>query len=207
MLVLFFTIKCLFFLRVFQQFSQLVTLVSSVVSDVAEFLLFFMTWVFIFGVLNMIAGEETDTVIGMNSVLSYSIQIFNNAIGNIATPTYTKWTAIKDTHPNLSTSMVGYLWILWFLQILFMLITLLNFLIAIISDSYADVMSKALVHQYSSKCDFNEETQVIFNMFPGWFDDSGTQGRVYVMRSSKDVSNPAFLHPSAMPLISSYNSG
>ena len=70
-----------------------------------------------------------------------------------------------------------------------MLITLLNFLIAIISDSYADVMSKALIHQYRSKCDFNDESQIVLNMFPGWFKDNQYQARIYVIRSSKDESN------------------
>ena len=85
--------------------------------------------------------------------------------------------------------LVTLIWGFWLINQYMNMIILLNFLIAIISDSYADVMSRALENQYRSKCDFNEETQVIFNMFPGWFDDSKNQARVYVMRSTKDVKN------------------
>ena len=38
-------------------------------------------------------------------------------------------------------------WMLWFIEILFMLIILLNFLIAIISQSYEGVMSTSLTNK------------------------------------------------------------
>ena len=54
--------------------------------------------------------------------------------------------------------MLSYSWALWATQIFLMLIIYLNFLIAIISDSYQAVMKEVIIRQYAAKC------QVIFEI-------------------------------------------
>jgi len=48
---------------------------------------------------------------------------------------------------------------------MFLSVMLLNFLIAIISQSYEEVMSTALTSQYSQRCELNNESFAILNFF------------------------------------------
>lgn len=68
--------------------------------------------------------------------------------------------------------MIYFIWILWFLNQFFNLIILLNFLIAIVSQSYDRVISESINYQYSHKSELNEETQRFFKVFrkPARFD-------------------------------------
>ena len=51
------------------------------------------------------------------------------------------------------------IWILWFLNLLFNMIILLNFLIAIISQVYDKIISSSLVYEYQHKTEMNMEIQ------------------------------------------------
>lgn len=57
--------------------------------------------------------------------------------------------------------MVCFIWILWFANQFLNLIILLNFLIAIISQSYDNVMSKSLEYKYNQRCQMNRECRLI----------------------------------------------
>ena len=53
--------------------------------------------------------------------------------------------------------MVYLIWLIWFLNLFMNLIILLNFLIAIISQSYDRVISNRLTYQYKHKSELNCE--------------------------------------------------
>jgi len=55
------------------------------------------------------------------------------------------------------------MWILWFVQLFVMQIILLNFLIAVISQTYEDVVSSQLNYTYKDKAEMNEECQLILS--------------------------------------------
>ena len=57
--------------------------------------------------------------------------------------------------------MVCFIWVLWFANQFLNLIILLNFLIAIISQSYDNVMSKSLEYKYNQRCQMNRECRLI----------------------------------------------
>ena len=80
----------------------------------------------------------------VDEYIFFAFQIFRNSIGDLAVPDYTFWSnriAQEDTN-KLAYIMIGYSWALWMVLIVFMLIVLLNFLIAIISQSYDSVMTR-----------------------------------------------------------------
>lgn len=64
--------------------------------------------------------------------------------------------------------MIGYIWLLWGLNQLFMLIMLLNFLIAIISQTYETVISASAIGKYKARCEFNLEVTQIVEIYNSW---------------------------------------
>lgn len=59
--------------------------------------------------------------------------------------------------------MIGVIWVFWFIHQYLVLIILLNFLIAIISESYENVMSEETQQKYMHRCELNLECLVILN--------------------------------------------
>jgi hypothetical protein len=103
-----------------------------------------------------------------------AIQLYRNSIGDIATPGYDYWSnnidaiekAAKTDTPALygtgrSYIMICIIWSIWFLNQYLVLIILLNFLIAIISQSYDSVMSTSLQTKYTQRCDLNWECTLL----------------------------------------------
>ena len=64
--------------------------------------------------------------------------------------------------------MIFYIWVLWAINIIYMQIMLLNFLIAIISQSYDKIIAAGLVVQYKARCQFNAETAIIAEIISNW---------------------------------------
>ena len=94
---------------------------------------------------------------------------FRNSIGDLAPPDYAFWineteefeikpdvkdTAIKSYYRYFFIILV---WIVWVFQIVFMIILLLNFLIADISEKYEMVIGERTLNVYHDKASLNKE--------------------------------------------------
>lgn len=111
-----------------------------------KFMLFFLSWCVVFSWLLRVAGvdfEDDKAYEGLDPFIYYIIQAFRDAAGDFVTPSYSLWEGKKEESETIYRILVIYIWSLWFINILFMNIMLLNFLIAIISESYENVISKA----------------------------------------------------------------
>ena len=116
----------------------------------------------------------------INDLFKYALYTYSNSIGNINPPGYGYW--IKNDICNIknmaesevysekcgqwrftSQMMIGLVWFLWLFNQFFMLIILLNFLIAVISASYDDVQSTQKVNEYNYKCELNFECMLLEN--------------------------------------------
>ena len=135
LLLVFSTVKGLFFMRVNEYFGMLVQLLMQVLIDLVAFIVFFITWIILFCFLYKISGTgvPADDYPHVNPLVYYCIQIFRNSIGDEKTPVYNFWSSRLNTDPLLAKSMIGYSWFLWASNAFFMLILMLNFLIAIVS--------------------------------------------------------------------------
>lgn len=120
------------------------------------FIVYFIIWIAWFGVLFDMNGanfvDQTDDYPDVNGYLKQFMQIFRNAVGDVQPPTYEEWTQ------NIpSTFMIAYVWILFSVFLIIMNVTLVNFLIAIVSETYEHVMDKAVQHTYNFKMIFVHE--------------------------------------------------
>ena len=62
----------------------------------------------------------------------------------------------------MGTLMIVIIWGAWLINIIIGTIMLLNFLIAIISESYAEVLDKQKFYRYQHKCEINLECLIFF---------------------------------------------
>ena len=91
--------------------------------------------------------------------------MFRNTLGDVQPPQYSHWLEQREAHPLLSTGVIIYTWILWYVEMFMMLIMLLNMLIAIVSNGYEEVVQNSKVTQYRFRCQFNFEATMIKEFF------------------------------------------
>ena len=99
----------------------------------------------------------------MNEYFYYAIQVFRNAIGDEATPDISFWQTKATEGPKIAVFNIYYGWLLWIISVLANLIILLNFLIAIISQSYDNVITRSSTVIYKGKCDVIFEITLLTN--------------------------------------------
>ena len=61
--------------------------------------------------------------------------------------------------------MISMIWTLWIIHQFVNMIILLNFLIAIISQSYENVMSKSAIFKYKQRAQLNQECLMMLDYF------------------------------------------
>lgn len=61
-----------------------------------------------------------------------------------------------------ATSAIYVIYAVWFANQFLILIVLINFLIAVISQSYENVMDTAVIIKYSQRCDLNSQISLIY---------------------------------------------
>jgi hypothetical protein len=95
------------------------------------------------------------------------IQSFENAIGNIHHPKYTVMKHHDDV--NLSVFWEGVqvlmIWTTWFLNQYTILVIMLNFLIAVINDTYVEEQNVEKMRTYQYRNELNIEYLLIRNFF------------------------------------------
>jgi len=113
-------------------------------TELAPFMVFFVSFIILFSILFQILGLELflDDYYGFKMAAAYFVYAYRNAIGDVQTPVYNFWLKEADDNPNLAWSMIILIWFFWFINQLINLIILLNFLIALISKAYEEIMSE-----------------------------------------------------------------
>ena len=123
-------IKTMSFLRGFESFGLLVSLIRQCLQDIMQYLLFMLFWIIFFWIEYLILGLEVDQEEYplVNFYLQILVQAWRNAIGDTSVP---KYTYIEENKKGIV--IISSLWTIWLLNQFFVLIILLNFLIAFIS--------------------------------------------------------------------------
>jgi len=144
-----------FFRGVYESFGQLISLIVICLSDISIFMLFFTAWIIFFTIFYRIA--EVDFGLGdyeeIEPNIALLLQTYRISIGDLAAPLYPRWILMVNSEDPLDhyigLVMITIIWSMWILHQFILLILLLNFLIAIVSQSYENVMQKTEVFIYS----------------------------------------------------------
>jgi hypothetical protein len=159
--------KMLFFVRIFEKFGFLVQMILLCVLDLIPFIIsymiFFMVFTICFVTLRMEVDPEVDLVENLSYFQKMLLQTFRTAIGEVAMPMYGKIMAKEGSIFN--SIHIILIWICWFVQIIFMFIIMLNFLIAVISSTYVRVLNYQKIISYVHKAELNVETFQLISFF------------------------------------------
>eukprot|EP00347_Sterkiella_histriomuscorum_P003781 403362967 len=143
-------------LRIFQGFSFQVTMLQAVFYDIKYFILLYAFVIFMYGLiftlLRIKTSEENDDYEGI-SLFGYFIMAFRASTGDFQV----------DQFKELQEEHIIYAWIMWISAVLFLNIILLNFIIAVISESYEKVMQKMIAESYRIKCQLVKERELLLD--------------------------------------------
>mmetsp|Transcript_19632 Transcript_19632/g.30271 ORF Transcript_19632/g.30271 Transcript_19632/m.30271 type:complete len:202 (+) Transcript_19632:2112-2717(+) len=157
-------LKVLFFMKIFAEYGFLVQMIFLSIVDVGPFMTFFSLWVLYFTIEFKILKWEMDEeeYKGLTEFVQRLILTFRNSIGDLSLPGYDKWLEQPTWESKLVVSL---LWLMWFVNIFLMLIMLLNFLIAVISQTYERVASSQISYTYKDRAEMNQECMQILSHF------------------------------------------
>jgi len=153
-------LKINFLLRVNSGFGLLVTLVRTAVVEMIPFSAYLIIWVFTFILLYKVTGQEATGRAGFkdNSFGNFLLLVFENSIGNINDPVF------DDT--NILGAKMYLVWLIWWFNQFMIVIILLNFLIAVISQSYENVMNSATILKFKDIAQLNREAYLVMQYLP-----------------------------------------
>lgn len=142
-------LNIMFFLKIFSEYGFLVKMVFKSIVDVGGFLSFFIMWLIFFSLqyanLNVEFGDDDGDYSSVPPWVVIVLNTFRTSIGDVQMAGYGKWEEERDlgdaeadpVKKYMASLMILLLWMFWFMNIALMCIILMNFLIAVISDSYA----------------------------------------------------------------------
>jgi hypothetical protein len=157
------SMKVLTILRVYPSIGNMVALLGACIKDIYGFLLFFMIFIYFIAAFYKLVGATFDKsdYLGINAdFLVYIMQTTRNSIGDIDTPEYFFWKAQMEKEGNwlFSEVMIGIIWfIFYFSNIILLLVVLMNFLIAIVSETYSEVTKESINNVYFFRSQLTEE--------------------------------------------------
>ena len=147
------SMKVLFYTRIFKNYGRLTELLIQALYDLVPFMVFFFTAIIVFsGVFNVLLNNtkpdepNDDEYPNLPNWSRDILWTFRNSIGDLQMPDYSYWTEQykfddKGKGPKAFSYyfIVAYFWIVWVMNVFTLLIIMLNFVIAAISESYATV--------------------------------------------------------------------
>jgi ABC-type multidrug transport system fused ATPase/permease subunit len=126
---------------------------------------FFILWTVLFAMEFHVLKSNTQDVKsyeGIHEIFKYVIFAFENGIGNINPPTVEEWYFEEKT--SITQSVLIYLiYIFWIMSQYIMLIVLLNFVIALLSGVYEQVMDYKMIYEFKQKGQLNAEADRFFD--------------------------------------------
>lgn len=160
-------VKVLFFLRLFDGLGSLVQMLITTISELTSFLMFFIVSVLFFYFAFVILAVDFDdagdpSYPGVINAIVVFLGTYRTSIGDIQNPVYDKWSD-GDYGKVEKGVIVTAIWIMWLMTSFINLIILLNFLIAVISQVYDQVIADLSFWNYKYKSDFNREYYVVMH--------------------------------------------
>lgn len=172
-IILYTAMKLLFYFQMFEGFGLFMHLITETFKDITVFLPFMFFWIFVFScqMYSLGGAYAAGDYPEVHEFLIIVIATWRNAIGDIYAPDYANWSANLQTEGKdaedvdgvgitYSYVMISMVWLVWFLNQLFLFLVLTNFLISIIGNSFGNNIDKQVEVSYNNKIDLNVEAAV-----------------------------------------------
>ncbi len=144
-------LKINFFLRIYDNFSFLVSMMAGVFADIKTFFAFwiiFLSWfTILFTILFKAAPLEQYEGLGL---FGYFMMSYRLSSGDFEIENYSSQRA----------SLIIFTWIVWIVGVLVLNVIFMNFIIAVISESYEKVMQKLVAQSFIVKAEMIVEREL-----------------------------------------------
>merc|ERR1712166_1367479 len=176
-------IKLTYYMKISDKLGLMGILLLGVLTAVVPFLFIYIYWVIFFAMMASTLGANKSLAkgfTGASSVVGYFFTTFENSIGNINAPTID--FKIGETPTILEKLCIFFIYFFWWFAQIVLLVVLLNFVIALISQYYEDVMNSKVMHTYLMRHQLNHEVYV-FNQFMvtiGWRKDETIDAMIII---------------------------
>ena len=160
----------MYFVRIYEEYGFLVQMVILTIQDLTSFLHALLLSIFFFALCFSVLEIDTDDDIkdvkgpGFNKFGLIFLQTYRIVMGEIGVPAYEDLEN-RQKHWIALQSQIFLIWCTWFICTFSMIIILLNFLIAVITETYEEVATKQSIYTYVHKASLNEEIYHIISFF------------------------------------------
>jgi hypothetical protein len=127
-------------------------MVQGVFKDITYFVAFFAFIILTLGVLFKILLESSGEAYKGIEDTGYFLMAFRTSLGDFDV----------DSYKDQSSLLVVVTWILWFLAVVISNLIFMNFIIAVISESYSNVMQNVVQESYRVKAQMIAERELHF---------------------------------------------
>ena len=145
-----FLIKWMHMIEIYRDYGLLTVLIADSIYKVIPFMVLFILWTALFAIQYFILKsnqKDAEAYLGVESVLGFMFVAFENGIGNIIPPTVDSWTG--EENKSITATLIIYIvYLVWIMNQYILLVVLLNFVIALISEVYERVMDQRMIHEY-----------------------------------------------------------
>jgi hypothetical protein len=162
------SIKVLSILKMFASIGNQVTLVIASLRDMIGFLMFLFLFILSISSFYKLVGATFDAgdYQEVSTFFVFLMQSTRNSIGDISVPKYPYWEARAGSgkaNDIFATGMIFLIWIIFYvIHVIVLLVCLMNFLIAIVSETYAQVVAGELNNVFAQRAYLNQEFIEIF---------------------------------------------
>jgi len=179
-------IKTVHFVSAFVEFGFFITMVIISIGDLIPFLISYMGFALFFASLYSAietnVDSELEVGVGLGKFGRLFLMVWRNSVGKLSFVRYNAWE--EKTKGFERTLGIDCVYLIYYAQIVFMLVVMLNFMIAIIDNTYKKVMKAKKIHIYKGKAELNEETYQCLKYVPFFY--TMKEYKVIVFSTYKD---------------------
>lgn len=138
-------LKFLNYMRITPGFGDIIDLIGMCLKDVSTFAFFYVFLLLVYGELYQIGGVNAPEKDDYEASLLYWLSVFRYSVGDVFDlPSQPFWDHYRGTDSGSDKMLILNI-LVFFSQIILMMIVLLNFLIAVVSQSYEFSVSQRLL--------------------------------------------------------------
>lgn len=160
--------KLMFFIRIIDKFGLLVRMIATCFYALIPFIVCFVMFLFMFSCMLITLNNQIDSEVVEAEAISFFhktvLQAFRTSIGELGMPRYPNIIGDETINENQRFLNIYLIWAVWYTQTFTMLVVLLNFIIAVINETYDQVKDNQVLINYQYKAELNLECQEILSI-------------------------------------------
>ena len=147
-------VKIVYLIRVFKQLNFLVTMIITVCKNIVFFMILFSIFLLTFAQCTMLMQVDISAYGRIPSLMAHFIAMLRCSMGDFSLidpwETFDTFKTNDDGVKEYNHQLVyiNFTWLIWSISIVFLFMIFMNFIIAVIGDTYSGVIQYKEAHDY-----------------------------------------------------------